>query len=153
MGGGTHSGDIEITGGTLNGSIVLTDSSEGARLTITQKAKVTGNVTNRGKADVAITDGATVVGQVSNSTAGGTMSVVNSTIGSVPEGTTAETIVIVNSTVDGTLTTNTAENAAVMVGGKTYETLGAAITAGQSRGHHLRPEGHPRGGRHCRALW
>ena len=43
----------EITGGTLNGSIVLTDSSEGARLTITQKAKVTGNVTNSGKADVA----------------------------------------------------------------------------------------------------
>lgn len=62
MGGGTHSGDIEITGGTLNGSIVLTDSSEGARLTITQKAKVTGNVTNSGKADVAITDGATVDG-------------------------------------------------------------------------------------------
>ena len=118
MGGGTHSGDIEITGGTLNGSIVLTDSSEGARLTITQKAKVTGNVTNSGKADVA--------------SAGGTMSVVNSTIGSVPEGTTAETIVIVNSTVDGTLTTNTAENAAVMVGGKTYETLGAAITAAKA---------------------
>ena len=132
MGGRTHSGDIEITGGTLNGSIVLTDSSEGARLTITQKAKVTGNVTNSGKADVAITDGATVSGQVSNSTAGGTMSVVNSTIGSVPEGTTAETIVIVNSTVDGTLTTNTAENAAVMVGGKTYETLGAAITAAKA---------------------
>ena len=131
MGGRTHSGDIEITGGTLNGSIVLTDSSEGARLTITQKAKVTGNVTNSGKADVAITDGATVDGQVSNS-AGGTMSVVNSTIGSVPEGTTAETIVIVNSTVDGTLTTNTAENAAVMVGGKTYETLGAAITAAKA---------------------
>ena len=131
MGGGTHSGDIEITGGTLNGSIVLTDSSEGARLTITQKAKVTGNVTNSGKADVAITDGATVDGQVSNS-AGGTMSVVNSTIGSVPEGTTVETIVIVNSTVDGTLTTNTAENAAVMVGGKTYETLGAAITAAKA---------------------
>ena len=131
MGGGTHSGDIEITGGTLNGSIVLTDSSEGARLTITQKAKVTGNVTNSGKADVAITDGATVDGQVSNS-AGGTMSVVNSTIGSVPEGTTAEKIVIVNSTVDGTLTTNTAENAAVMVGGKTYETLGAAITAAKA---------------------
>lgn len=85
MGGGTHSGDIEITGGTLNGSVVLTDSSEGARLTITQKAKVNGNVTNSGKADVAITDGATVDGQVSNS-AGGTMSVVNSTIGSVPEG-------------------------------------------------------------------
>ena len=132
MGGRTHSGDIEITGGTLNGSVVLTDSSEGARLTITQKAKVTGNVTNSGKADVAITDGATVSGQVSNSTAGGTMSVVNSTIGSVPEGTTAETIVIVNSTVDGTLTTNTAENAAVMVGGKTYETLGAAITAAKA---------------------
>ena len=131
MGGGTHSGDIEITGGTLNGSIVLTDSSEGARLTITQKAKVTGNVTNSGKADVAITNGATVDGQVSNS-AGGTMSVVNSTIGSVPEGTTAEKIVIVNSTVDGTLTTNTAENAAVMVGGKTYETLGAAITAAKA---------------------
>ena len=131
MGGGTHSGDIEITGGTLNGSIVLTDSSEGARLTITQKAKVTGNVTNSGKADVAITNGATVDGQVSNS-ADGTMSVVNSTIGSVPEGTTAETIVIVNSTVDGTLTTNTAENAAVMGGGKTYETLGAAITAAKA---------------------
>ena len=131
MGGRTHSGDIEITGGTLNGSVVLTDSSEGARLTITQKAKVNGNVTNSGKADVAITDGATVDGQVSNS-AGGTMSVVNSTIGSVPEGTTAETIVIVNSTVDGTLTTNTAENAAVMVGGKTYETLGAAITAAKA---------------------
>ena len=131
MGGGTHSGDIEITGGLLNGSIVLTDSSEGARLTITQKAKVTGNVTNSGKADVAITNGATVDGQVSNS-ADGTMSVVNSTIGSVPEGTTAEKIVIVNSTVDGTLTTNTAENAAVMVGGKTYETLGAAITAAKA---------------------
>ena len=132
MGGGTHSGDIEITGGTLNGSIVLTDSSGGARLTITQKAKVNGNVTNSGKADVAITNGATVSGQVSNNSDGGTMSVVNSTIGSVPEGTTAETIVIVNSTVDGTLTTNTAENAAVMVGGKTYETLGAAITAAKA---------------------
>ena len=132
MGGGTHSGDIEITGGTLNGSIVLTDSSEGARLTITQDAKVNGDVTNSGKADVAITDGANVSGQVSN-TNGGTMSVVNSTVGSVPEGTTADTIVIVNSTVDGTMTTNTAKNAAVMVGGKTYETLGAAITAAKAR--------------------
>lgn len=125
---GAHSGDIEITGGTLNGSIVLTDSKDGAQLTITQDAKINGNVTNSGKADVAITDGATVSGQVSNDT-DGTMSVVNSTVGSVPEGTTAETIVIVNSTVDGTLTTNTAENAAVMVGGKTYDTLAEAIKA------------------------
>ena len=29
MGGGTHSGDIEITGGTLNGSIVLTGQQRG----------------------------------------------------------------------------------------------------------------------------
>ena len=123
---GKHSGDIEITGGTLNGSIVLTDSSEGARLTITQKAKVTGNVTNSGKADVAITDGATVDGQVSNS-ADGTMIVVKSTIGSVPEDTTVDKIVIVNSIVAGNEVTNTAQNAAVMVGGKTYETLGKAI--------------------------
>ena len=128
MGGAKHSGDIEITGGTLSGSIVLTDSKDGAQLTITQDAKINGNVTNSGKADVAITDGATVSGQVSNDT-DGTMSVVNSTVGSVPEGTTAETIVIVNSTVDGTLTTNTAENAAVMVGGKTYDTLAEAIKA------------------------
>ena len=126
MGGGTHSGDIEITGGTLNGSIVLTDSSEGARLTITQKAKVTGNVTNKGKADVAITDGATVEGQVSNNSDGGTMIVVKSTIGSVPEGTTADTIVIVNSTVGNEVVTNTGDKA-IMVGGKTYDTMAEAI--------------------------
>ena len=120
-----HSGDIEITGGTLNGSIALTDSQEGAQLTITQDAKINGNVTNSGKADVAITDGATVSGQVSNSV-NGTMSVVNSTVGSVPEGTTAVTIVIVNSTVDGMLTTNT-DDEAIMVGGKTYDTMAEAI--------------------------
>lgn len=125
MGGAKHSGDIEITGGTLSGSIVLTDSQDGAQMTITQDAKVSGNVTNSGKADVAITDGATVSGQVSNGT-DGTMSVVNSTVGSVPEGTTAETIVIVNSTVDGELTTNTGDKA-IMVGGETYDTLAEAI--------------------------
>ena len=125
MGGAKHSGDIEITGGTLSGSIVLTDSQDGAQMTITQDAKVSGNVTNSGKADVAITDGATVSGQVSNDT-DGTMSVVNSTVGSVPEGTTAETIVIVNSTVDGELTTNTGDKA-IMVGGETYDTLAEAI--------------------------
>ena len=122
-----HSGDIEITGGTLNGSIALTDSQEGAQLTITQDAKINGNVTNSGKADVAITDGATVSGQVSNN-ADGTMSVVNSTVGSVPEGTTAGTIVIVNSTVAGKLTTNTGDKA-IMVGGKTYDTMAEAIKA------------------------
>ena len=127
MGGAKHSGDIEITGGTLSGSIVLTDSQDGAQMTITQDAKVSGNVTNSGKADVAITDGATVSGQVSNDT-DGTMSVVNSTVGSVPEGTTAETIVIVNSTVDGELTTNTGDKA-IMVGGKTYDTMAEAIEA------------------------
>ena len=127
MGGAKHSGDIEITGGTLSGSIVLTDSQDGAQMTITQDAKVSGNVTNSGKADVAITDGATVSGQVSNGT-DGTMSVVNSTVGSVPEGTTAETIVIVNSTVDGELTTNTGDKA-IMVGGKTYDTMAKAIEA------------------------
>ena len=127
MGGAKHSGDIEITGGTLSGSIVLTDSQDGAQMTITQDAKVSGNVTNSGKADVAITDGATVSGQVSNDT-DGTMSVVNSTVGSVPEGTTAETIVIVNSTVDGELTTNTGDKA-IMVGGKTYDTMAGAIEA------------------------
>ena len=127
MGGGTHSGDIEITGGTLNGSIVLTDSQEGAQLTITQDAKINGNVTNRGKADVAITDGATVSGQVSNDT-NGTMSVVNSTVGSVPQDTTSDSIVIVNSYVDNVLTTNTRDKA-IVVGGKTYDTMAKAIEA------------------------
>lgn len=124
---GAHSGDIEITGGTLNGSIVLTDSQDGAQLTITQDAKINGNVTNSGKADVAITDGATVSGQVSNGT-NGTMSVVNSTVGSVPQDTTSDSIVIVNSYVDKVLTTNT-EDKAIMVGGKTYDTMAGAIEA------------------------
>ena len=124
---GAHSGDIEITGGTLNGSIVLTDSQDGAQMTITQDAKINGNVTNRGKADVAITDGATVSGQVSNDT-NGTMSVVNSTIGSVPQDTTSDSIVIVNSYVDNVLTTNTGDKA-IMVGGKTYDTMAKAIEA------------------------
>lgn len=122
---GAHSGDIEITGGTLNGSIVLTDSQDGAQLTITQDAKINGNVTNSGKADVAITDGATVSGQVSNGT-NGTMSVVNSTIGSVPQDTTSDSIVIVNSYVDNVLITNTGDKA-IMVGGKTYDTMAEAI--------------------------
>ena len=122
---GAHSGDIEITGGTLNGSIVLTDNKGGAQLTITQDAKINGNVTNSGKADVAITDGATVSGQVSNGT-NGTMSVVNSTIGSVPQDTTSDSIVIVNSYVDNVLITNTGDKA-IMVGGKTYDTMAEAI--------------------------
>ncbi|WP_242967196.1 S-layer homology domain-containing protein [Flavonifractor sp. An10] len=124
---GAHSGDIEITGGTLNGSIVLTDNKGGAQLTITQDAKINGNVTNRGKADVAITDGATVSGQVSNDT-NGTMSVVNSTVGSVPQDTTSDSIVIVNSYVDNVLTTNTRDKA-IVVGGKTYDTMAKAIEA------------------------
>ena len=125
MGGAKHSGDIEITGGTLSGSIVLTDSQDGAQMTITQDAKVSGNVTNSGKADVAITDGATVSGQVSNGT-DGTMSVVNSTVGSVPQDTTSDSIVIVNSYVDNVLITNTGDKA-IMVGGKTYDTMAEAI--------------------------
>lgn len=124
---GAHSGDIEITGGTLNGSIVLTDNQDGAQLTITQDAKINGNVTNSGRADVAITDGATVSGQVSNGT-NGTMSVVNSTIGSVPQDTTSDSIVIVNSYVDNVLITNTGDKA-IMVGGKTYDTMAEAIEA------------------------
>ena len=124
---GAHSGDIEITGGTLNGSIVLTDSQDGAQMTITQDAKINGNVTNSGRADVAITDGATVSGQVSNGT-NGTMSVVNSTIGSVPQDTTSDSIVIVNSYVDNVLITNTGDKA-IMVGGKTYDTMAEAIEA------------------------
>ena len=95
------------------------------------KLTINGGTFNAGEKTVITTmGGRTHSGDIEIT--GGTMSVVNSTIGSVPEGTTAETIVIVNSTVDGTLTTNTAENAAVMVGGKTYETLGAAITAAKA---------------------
>ena len=61
-----HSGTIEITGGTLNGDIVLTDPQAGGTLAISQGAVINGDIINRKVAAVTVTGG-TVTGQVTNS--------------------------------------------------------------------------------------
>lgn len=61
-----HSGTIEITGGTLNGDIVLTDPKTGGTLAISQGAVINGDIINRKVAAVTVTGG-TVTGQVTNS--------------------------------------------------------------------------------------
>ena len=61
-----HSGTIKITGGTLNGNIVLTDSKTGGTLEISQGAVINGDIINQEVADVTVTGG-TVTGQVTNS--------------------------------------------------------------------------------------
>lgn len=66
MGGADHSGDIEITGGTLNGDIVLTDSEDGGKLEISQDAVINGDIINQKVANVTVSGG-TVTGQVTNS--------------------------------------------------------------------------------------
>ena len=66
MGGATNSGTIGITGGTLNGNIVLTDPQAGGTLAISQGAVINGDIINQKFADVTVTGG-TVTGQVTNS--------------------------------------------------------------------------------------
>lgn len=61
-----HSGTIKITGGTLNGDIVLTDPQAGGTLAISQGAVINGDIINRKVAAVTVTGG-TVTGQVTNS--------------------------------------------------------------------------------------
>ena len=61
-----HSGTIEITGGTLNGDIVLTDPQDDGTLEISQGAVINGDIINKKFADVTVTGG-TVTGQVTNS--------------------------------------------------------------------------------------
>ena len=61
-----HSGTIEITSGTLNGDIVLTDPQAGGTLKISQDAVINGDIINRKVAAVTVTGG-TVTGQVTNS--------------------------------------------------------------------------------------
>lgn len=69
MGGATHSGDINISGGTLNGDIVLTDSHTGGKLEISEAAVINGDVINQKDASVTVTGGS-VTGQVSNTGSG-----------------------------------------------------------------------------------
>ncbi len=66
MGIADHSGTIDITGGTLNGDIVLTDPQAGGTLAISQDAVINGDIINQKVADVTVTGG-TVTGQVTNS--------------------------------------------------------------------------------------
>lgn len=69
MGGATHSGDINISGGTLNGDIVLTDAHTGGKLEISETAVINGDVINQKAASVTVTGGS-VTGQVSNNGSG-----------------------------------------------------------------------------------
>lgn len=69
MGGATHSGDINISGGTLNGDIVLTDANTGGKLEISETAVINGDVINQKAASVTVTGGS-VTGQVSNTGSG-----------------------------------------------------------------------------------
>lgn len=69
MGGATHSGDINISGGTLNGDIVLTDAHTGGKLEISEAAVINGDVINQKDASVTVTGGS-VTGQVSNTGSG-----------------------------------------------------------------------------------
>lgn len=69
MGGATHSGDINISGGTLNGDIVLTDAHTGGKLEISETAVINGDVINQKDASVTVTGGS-VTGQVSNTGSG-----------------------------------------------------------------------------------
>ena len=85
MGIADHSGTIEITGGTLNGDIVLTDSEDGGTLAISQDAVINGDIINQKVADVTVTGG-TVTGQVTNS-GNGTITV---TGGSFPNADVSE---------------------------------------------------------------
>lgn len=69
MGGATHSGNINISGGTLNGDIVLTDAQTGGKLKISETAVINGDVINQKDASVTVTGGS-VTGQVSNTGSG-----------------------------------------------------------------------------------
>ena len=73
MGGSSNSGNIEISGGTLNGDIVLGAASNSAAgtLAISGSAVVNGSVTNTKKDNVTISGGS-VAGEVSNSGDGST---------------------------------------------------------------------------------
>lgn len=64
-----HSGTIDITGGTLNGDIVLTDPQAGGTLEISQGAVINGDIINQKVADVTVSGG-TVTGQVTNDSNG-----------------------------------------------------------------------------------
>lgn len=72
-----HSGTIDITGGTLNGDIVLTDPQTGGTLEISQGAVINGDIINQKVADVTVSGG-TVTGQVTNS-GNGTITVTGGT--------------------------------------------------------------------------
>lgn len=73
MGGSSNSGNIQISGGTLNGDIVLGAASNSAvgTLAISGSAVVNGSVTNTKKDNVTISGGS-VAGEVSNSGDGST---------------------------------------------------------------------------------
>ncbi len=73
MGGSSNSGNIQISGGTLNGDIVLGAASNSAAgtLAISGSAVVNGSVTNTKKDNVTISGGS-VAGEVSNSGDGST---------------------------------------------------------------------------------
>lgn len=64
-----HSGTIDISGGTLNGDIVLTDPQAGGTLEISQGAVINGDIINQKVADVTVSGG-TVTGQVTNDSNG-----------------------------------------------------------------------------------
>lgn len=60
MGGATHSGDVNISGGTLNGDIVLTDAYTGGKLEISETAVINGDVINQKAASVTVTGGSVI---------------------------------------------------------------------------------------------
>ena len=77
MGGANHSGDIDITGGTINGDIILTDKQSGGSLEISENAVINGDVINQKNAAVTVTGG-TVTGQITNN-GNGTITVTGGT--------------------------------------------------------------------------
>ncbi len=145
------SGTVEITGGTINGDIVLTDVDGEATLKLSKGAVLNGDVVNSGMADVELS-GATVTGNVSNSgsgsvlvssgsevrgkvdntsSTGGTMAVVESSVGQY--GKTGITFIDSTTTAgDEIPNTEGVTDAVAMIGTKTYTSIEDAIKDAKS---------------------
>ena len=123
---------VNITGGTVSGGAAVYESNpqengETGRGEVSVEIRdvtLTGDVKAEGFGSVSLNE-VTVTGDVTKGEGStGSMAIVDSTITGNATGTD---VTIVNSTVNGTLTNTTPEGAVALVGGKTYDTLKAAI--------------------------
>lgn len=124
-----NSGTIEVNGGNIYGDILLSDTTNGASLSISNGVTINGNITNGGVANVDV-NGATINGKVSN-TGNGSMAVTESKVSDFDE--TNNIIFINSSKTDGTsIPDSNIGNAVAMIGATTYDTFDAAIAAAKS---------------------